>query len=78
MAKRIREELVCDAPRCPTPLENVRSCEVILNGRLYEPDWCSGHRTEVKRLLGSIKPKRGRSSSMVPVNPAEVPRTSKG
>lgn len=73
MARRVREEVVCDAPGCGSQ-EGVKTCEVRLGGPLYRPDWCREHRTQVRALLGKVKPSRQRRSNMVPVNPAEIPR----
>lgn len=74
MARQLKEEVTCDAPGRHEGVAD--ACEVTLSdGRTYEPDWCQGHQDQIRKMLGSVKPKPGRRRGrMVPVDPNKIPR----
>jgi len=76
MVVRVKEERTCDAPGKHDG--EVKPAELIIDGRLYKPDWCEKHRAQAKALLGKVKPARRGRSRMVPVDPDEIPRIGVG
>ena len=77
MARRLREEVTCDAPGAHEG--KVDLCEMTLgDGKLYQVDWCEKHQEAARRMLGGVKPKSRRRGKLTPVNPADIPRLTPG